>query len=75
MQGEENIALELKANEFLVEIIFRSSTGRMDAMKFVTNKGRESAWFGNTRGGSGPHSYKAEAGHQILSFGGDDGLI
>eukprot|EP00931_Biecheleriopsis_adriatica_P050890 TRINITY_DN29491_c0_g2_i1.p1 TRINITY_DN29491_c0_g2~~TRINITY_DN29491_c0_g2_i1.p1 ORF type:complete len:226 (-),score=33.70 TRINITY_DN29491_c0_g2_i1:188-865(-) len=56
----------LDAGEFLQEIRFRKGDS-LDALQLISSTGRESAWCGNTRGGRGPFSLKAQPGMQIWS--------
>lgn len=53
----------LEAGEFIVELHVRHGDS-LDAVKFVTNRGRGSQLYGNPHGGS-PFTYKAYPGNQI----------
>jgi len=64
--GDEKQPFKLAAGEYLVNILYRAGDS-LDAIQFVTNSGRESNWYGNRGGGSGPYSMQSQPGHQIWS--------
>lgn len=62
--GSEREPFELSEEEFIQKVEARHGDS-LDAIRFCTNRGRLSQWYGNERGGRDPISFAADAGHQF----------